>query len=98
MIIGIVLLIFFINISAFENTTSHSVQVKGEQNHCDETQEGFCIQKILITKSKRIAKINGIFYAVGDMTAEGELVAVFKDRIVLLTDGQMRVVFMQTKK
>jgi hypothetical protein len=32
------------------------------------------------------------------MTAEGELVAVFKDRIVLLTDGQMRVVFMQTKK
>ena len=52
------------------------------------------IQGLFISKSKRIALIDNKFYVVGDMTNIGQLVAVFKDRVVIRQNDDMRVFFM----
>lgn len=56
------------------------------------------IQGLFISKSKRVALIEDQFYAVGDMTRQGPLVAIFKDRIVINQGGEMQVIFMSNEK
>ena len=56
------------------------------------------IQGLFVSKSKRIALINEQFYAVGDETSQGKLVAVFKDRVVVLQGKAMKVIFMIKQK
>lgn len=59
---------------------------------------GFKVEGLFISKSKRVALINGAFLVVGDMTSKGKLVAIFKDRVVLKEGEIMQVVFMINQK
>lgn len=63
---------------------------KSEKSEKDELK----IQGLFLSKSKRVALINDKFLAVGDVIEQGELVAIFKDRVVMKQEGNMRVFFM----
>lgn len=56
------------------------------------------IQGLFISKAKRVALIDDKFYIIGDNTKAGEIVAIFKDRIVVKQGEKMRVIFMTALK
>ncbi len=64
----------------------------GFAENVDIHSKDFKLEGVVISKSKRIAMIGGQFFAVGEPTPLGRLVAVFKDRIVVENNGDMRVV------
>lgn len=51
------------------------------------------VQGLFISKSKRVALINGKLYVIGDYINAAKLVAIFKDRIVIKQGQNMKVVF-----
>lgn len=76
-----------------EQVSDNKTRTKMDKSEKFEKDE-LKIQGLFLSKSKRIALINDKFLAVGDVIEQGELVAIFKDRVVMKQEGNMRVFFM----
>ncbi len=65
----------------------------------DEDRDNTKVQGIIITRTKRLALINGKYLTVGDWAGfGGRLVAILKDRVVLRKNGKMKVHFLVKKE
>lgn len=95
-LIGITLLWLFgyVHASNLRDPTKPLTPVAEKEDDSGKTK----VDGIVLSRTKRLAIINGKFMVVGDRLPEGELVAILRDRVVLRKNGEMKVYFLVKKK